>query len=58
MFLTLLPLKSAPCTESSVIAKCTLGNCFAYVASVPASRKPAAITSFAPLRTAVLKFGE
>ena len=40
-----------------MIANFVFGNFFAYVASVPASRKPAAITRFAPLRTAVLKFG-
>jgi hypothetical protein len=40
--------------ESSVIAKSTLGNCFAYFFIVSPSKNPAAITRFAPARTAAL----
>ena len=55
--LPFLSANGAVCTVSSVIAKSTFGNFFAYVAIVGASRKPAATTSLAPLRTAELKFG-
>ena len=58
MFLTLFAFaKSGPLTESSVIVKSTFGNCDATVASVGASRYPAAETMFAPSRTAVVRFG-
>ena len=57
MFLTFLPLKSGPFTESSVIAKSMLGNFAAICASDAASRKPAAMIRFARLRTAVVRFG-
>jgi len=58
MFLMLFAFaKSGPLTESSVIVKSVVGNCDATCASVGASRYPAAMTMFAPRRTAVVKFG-